>query len=144
MGFDVPYINGLIDKFWYVILTNRGRSPNFTDILNISESIIFADDEDNAKALSEINVIRLHTHKEIDMPAASFELWMSRNWNSSINKELDFKDGKSIKLSEIARITDEVLRDITRIITPIAKKYTLQIAYSQSSQQSNVDIWGIK
>jgi len=143
MGFEVPYINGLIDKFWYVVLTNRGRSPNFTDILNISESIIIADDEENKKSLVEIENIRKNTHPEIMMAAASFELWMSRNWNSSINKELDFKDGKSIKLSEIVRITDEVIRDITKIITPIAKKYTLQIAYSQSSSSQDVDIWNL-
>jgi hypothetical protein len=146
MGFEVPYINGLIDKFWYVILTNRGRSPNFTDMLNIAESIVVADDASNKATLEQLNTIRNTTHPEIMMNAASFELWMSRNWMSPINKDLDFMDGKSIKLHQIARIVDATIAEIVKIITPIAKKYTLAIAYSGDSNagsSSAINIWDI-
>ena len=144
MGFDVPYINGLIEKFWYVILTNRGRSPNFTDLLNIGESIVLSDNEKNIDTLEKLRWVRNNTHKEIMLPAASFELWMTRNWGSSINKEIDFIDGKSLKLHIVARIIDESILEIVNIITPIAKKYTLSIAYSQNDNSSAaLDIWSM-
>ena len=139
---EVAYINSLIEKFWYVVLTNRARCPNFTDLLNLADSIIVSDNPENKKAIEELNQIRMFTHDEIKMPAASFELWLSRNWQSSINKELEFKDGKMLKLYDIARITDAVVKQICGIVTSIAKKYTLQIAYGEStSRGKEKDIW---
>jgi hypothetical protein len=137
MGFEVPYINSLIEKFWYVVLTNRGRSPNFSDILNLADSIISVDNPDNKESLAKLEYVRVNTHPRIEMNVASFELWLSRNWSSSINKELEFKDGKMIKLHEVVAITDEVTRNICRIVSEIAKKYTLQIKYDDSHGKSS-------
>lgn len=137
MGFEVPYINSLIEKFWYVVLTNRGRSPNFSDILNLADSIISVDNPDNKDALAKLESVRVNTHPRIEMNVASFELWLSRNWASSINKELEFKDGKMIKLHEVVAVTDEVTRNICRIVSEIAKKYTLQIKYDDSHSKGS-------
>lgn len=130
MGFQVPYINTLIEKFWYVVLTNRHSVPNFTDLINLADSIVKVDNPNpNNENLIKLNLIRKYTHPNIEMNIASFELWVSRNWHKSINKELDFIDGKTKRIHEIAEIVDEVIRDLCRIVSDVGKKYSLQIQY---------------
>lgn len=142
MSFEVPYINGLLEKFWYIVLSNRGNTPNFTDLLNLADSIVIVDNSENIKDIDELNYVRKHTHVRIDMPAASFEMWMIRNWRQSINKDLTLRDGFTLKLYEAAEIIDEVILKICRIVTNIGKKYSLSIQYednSSSNQQSPVN-----
>jgi len=65
----IPYINSLIDKFWFIVLSNRNSSPNFTDLLNLTESIVRADNPDNTRLLNKVDYIRCNTHLEVEMPA---------------------------------------------------------------------------
>lgn len=127
---QVPYITGLIEKFWFIVLTNKNASPNFSDLLNLAESIITIDNPENDKALEQITYIREYTHNEIKMASASFELWLSRNWQESINKEMEFKDGKEIKLYEVVRIVDNVIKDLCLTVSNVAKKYSIKIVYN--------------
>lgn len=137
MAVTIPYINSLIEKFWYIVLSNRAGAPNFTDLLNLSESIVKADNPKNTKLLQRLTKIREKTHDEIDMPAASFEIWMVRNWAASINKELEFRDGKYLKLYEIARIVDAVIQELCDIVTKVGKNYSMAIKYGERDETSN-------
>lgn len=137
MQSSIPYINSLIEKFWFIVINNRSNSPNFTDLLNLCESIILADGKDkkeNKEHLKQINFIRSNTHKDILMPSASFELWVNRNWKNSINKELSFRDGKILRLYQIVETIDNVVKDLCEIVTEIGKKYTMHIIFEEEDK----------
>lgn len=116
----------LFEKFWHVIISNNFSSPNFTDVMRLTEAIQLK--LENKKYTKQIAWLNENTHKEVESPISIVEFMLFKNWMKGTNYEVDIED-KSYTLSKLFYYGNEMIKQCVNIVTELTKNYSFEIEY---------------
>lgn len=112
--------------FWSAVTRNAFNQPNFTDCLNLLDSVeIIIGDEEIRK-----RIIWLHqnTTEGLNQPIATIEIMLFKNWQCGTNKELEI-GGKTYTLTQLFQYCNNLLTECCRLMTQMTKNYSFDIKY---------------
>ena len=129
----------LFEKFWHVIIGNQFNSPNFTDVIRLTEAIQIKMKEQ--KFADRIEWLNMNTHKEIEAPISIVEFMLFKNWMKGTNYEVDIA-GKSFTLTKLFYYGNQLIQECVKIVTDLTKDYSFEIKF-QSDEETGNNVFGL-
>lgn len=130
----------LISSYYMVLTQNDFFNPNYTDLMQITRSLILAEADVKEDLLKEINFIEDKTSEDVGIPLSVIELCVFQNRTKGTQYEVTLYDNQ-YTISELHRICNHVIGRLCRIVISIAKRYSLEIEYKKDpSGNSNLDL----
>jgi hypothetical protein len=118
-----------------VLTQNDFFNPNYTDLMQITRSLILAEGDVKEKLLEEINFIEDNTSEDVNIPLSVIELCVYQNRQRGTQYEVTLYE-KQYTISELHRICNHVIGRLCRIVISIAKRYSLEVEFRGESDAS--------
>ena len=121
-------------SFYHVLMSNTLTSPNFTDLVRMTETMILAEPQPREDLLNQVRRIYEITDDELNLPLASVEMlvFYQLQPGAGLNKEIEI-DGKNYKIIDLYYHLDRINGRLIEIVVEISKKYNLDIPLSTSN-----------
>jgi len=133
----------LLAMYYSVLTANDFFNPNYTDLMQITRSLILAEGEVKQNLLDEINYIEKYTTKDVMMPLSVIELAIAVNKGKGTQYELTLHD-KQFTISELHRICNEVISQLCRIVISIARRYSIEVQFRSDGDSSKIQNYDLK
>ena len=80
-------------SFYHVLMSNTLTSPNFTDLVRMTETMILAEPEPRVDLLNQVRRIYEITDDELNLPLASVEMlvFYQLQTGAGLNKEIEIE-----------------------------------------------------
>jgi len=137
----MEYIKILVSQF----LAER----NFLQAMNLCQDIINAEDVPEKSLQRELDWIKKNTTETLRIPYAVVETYVSKNADKPLTHSVEVpmstgerKMYKEFDLIDLIVNLKEAYENMRKIVTKIAKKYSLSIPFQQNSgiSQSNIPV----
>lgn len=116
---------------------------NFLQALNLCQDIIKAEDNPNKELQKELDWIKKHTTKELNIPFIIVETYVSRNANKSLTYTVEVPTSQSrpkryqeFELIELIIEMKRAYEKMRSIVTRIAKKYSIDVPFHKEAEIS--------
>lgn len=121
----MEFITNMIMRYYDVLTHNSFNSPNFTDLIRLAESILNKEPIENAEDIKRIESLYNKVPPvNIEMP--KLELIFFKNNHKGIQAEIDI-NGTTYTLGDLFTYINDVIQEITKIVSKVAYKYDLEI-----------------
>lgn len=127
-------------NFFALMMSHRPFTPITTNLMKIARSLIMSNDSIDKKYIEKIKWIELNTHEKLKLKLSAVELVVFKNLNQNLNREVEI-GRKTYNLIDLYTYIDEVIRQLSDIVTEIVKDYSVDIplgALNKSSGSLNV------
>lgn len=115
-----------VNNFHNVILSSRPFYPISTLLIKIVMALIDAEPQPDEEKKKKVNWIYNNTHEKVKEHLSIIELATFRNLDKNLSREIEIGD-KTFSLTDLYKYLDEVVLELSRIVTEISKKYNLEM-----------------
>jgi len=114
---------------------------NFLQALNLCQDIINAEDHPNQAHQKDLNWIKDHTSREINIPFIIVETFVSRHANKSLTYTVEVpitrsrpRRYKEFEIIELIIEMKKAYESMREIVTKIAKNYSIDIPFKKEEK----------
>ena len=137
---DLSLIRFTVGNFFGVLIQSRPFHPISTLLIKLVNTLITAEPVPDKDVQKRVTWIYENTHKKVKEHLSVIELAVFKNLERGLSKEIEIGDDKTFTLTELYIYLDEVVSELSVIVTEIAKKYSIdipmQLPYAQSGMQT--------
>jgi len=130
-----------LHNFFHTLINSNFNFPMYTKLCRIAEAMAYSqpieEEEHVAECINKINKINNSTHPELDINLSIVEAVIIKNNQYGLDKTIDINN-RSIKLSMLYLYVDEAVKQLTKIVMDIARKYSLEIPIQSGTSSSKV------